>query len=970
MYSSKRLHWEVIKLAITGSTIQYATRKKKSDTNKIQALERKLRTWQRELEESNFATKPEKQVIEIQKELAELYAKKTQGAMLRCAANWAEAAGKSTKYFLNLEKSKYNNKTLHRVQTEKGFITENEEEIMAELTKYYKELYAEFPKVEKYHSDYLSNLDILQLTKENIIMLESELTLKELGEALKQLKNGKAPGIDGIPCDLLKMFWGKLKYFMLELYREIIKEGKLHIMARQGLISLLEKLDRNPLLILNWRPITLLTADYKILAKVIALRLQVVLPELVHESQTGFMKGRNIGENIIKLQCLMEYVEKFRESGVIISFDFEKAFDKLRWNRLEQNLEAFGFQQEFIKLVQILYNDVYSAVLNNGKRGDFFQVFKGCRQGCPSSALIFLLNIEVLGLKIRSNVEIKGLEMFKIEIKAAQYADDIWVALFPTEKNIDRLLNEMHEFQEYSGMKINFEKSKAFKIGPCRYSDAKFITQRTIAWTQEPVKILGIWIHPDSQKLFQYNYFDTLKKCRVILKQWSTRKISWLGKITVINSLIASMFAYKLRTLPSPPKSFYGEFKHMITEFLWDGKVSKVRYDNIIQDYGDGGLKLIDLESKELALKARWPLLLANKEVRWFYGFLPLQDHRIWQANIVPEDIKLMQKAKNRSLLVGQIWLAWSKVQYSLPENIHQFISKPLWGNLLVKIAGKPVFDLKLVNSNIDMIFQLKHEIFPRIITYEEMIEVSGVNNISHLRFAGILSALPTVWKKDLIATPRLQVEESNFEKLAKQKNPSKLFYWELIGKKKTNTTVKLRWEVELGTQISEEYWQKIQMTMMSITNESKLRSFQYKIIQKKLTTNVLRNKYTEETDNKCELCKTEVETVIHLLCECKKVQKMWNLLNQWCKYHYNIVISLTNEVILFNVYSGKEKKLINSLILLLKRYIYITKCKKENMSFIAYMKLVSYICNIESYIAKKNNKWKIHEKKWKPFLQ
>ena len=94
---------------------------------------------------------------------------------------------------------------------------------------------------------------------------------------------------------------------------------------------MIPKEDSNLLDLQNWRPITLLNIDYKIASKTLAKRIESVLPKLVHTDQTGFMKGRYIGENLRLINDVMEYTMSENKGGILISLDFKKAFDTLEW---------------------------------------------------------------------------------------------------------------------------------------------------------------------------------------------------------------------------------------------------------------------------------------------------------------------------------------------------------------------------------------------------------------------------------------------------------------------------------------------------------------------------------------------------------------------------------------------------------------------------------------------------------------
>ena len=240
--------------------------------------------------------------------------------------------------------------------------------------------------------------------------MDASLAIEEIGRVIKGLAKNKALGTDGIPIDFIKVFYVKLKHFLFGLYQEIIRDQMLHLSGRRGIISLLEKMDKDPLLLNNWRPLSLLNADYKIYSKCLANRMQEVLPDLIHPSQTGLMKNRYLGENIIKIQELMYAADIQKTDGIIISFDFYKAFDSVEWGAIQLALEKFGFGQEFRKMVAILYEQPLSCGYNNGSWSRWFPLTISTRQGCCFSPLIFNLVVECLGVGIRQNIKIKRAE--------------------------------------------------------------------------------------------------------------------------------------------------------------------------------------------------------------------------------------------------------------------------------------------------------------------------------------------------------------------------------------------------------------------------------------------------------------------------------------------------------------------------------------------------------------------------------
>ncbi len=119
------------------------------------------------------------------------------------------------------------------------------------------------------------------------------------------------------------------------------------IEQRRGIITLIPKKDKNKLFLKNWRPITLLNTDYKILTKTLSNRLCKILPYIIDEDQTGYIKGRYIGSNIRLIEDIILFTKTHNLPGIILNIDFEKAFDSINWNFIDRTLEAFNFGEIF-----------------------------------------------------------------------------------------------------------------------------------------------------------------------------------------------------------------------------------------------------------------------------------------------------------------------------------------------------------------------------------------------------------------------------------------------------------------------------------------------------------------------------------------------------------------------------------------------------------------------------------------------
>ena len=122
----------------------------------------------------------------------------------------------------------------------------------------------------------------------------------------------------------------------------------------------------------NWRPVSLLNCDYKIAAKAVATRMKRVLPDVINNDQTGFLKGRSIGENVRLLNSVISYAEQQNVPGMLLFIDFEKAFDTLEWKFLEKTLCFYNFGDSLTTWIKLLYTDISSSIQNNGWSSEFF----------------------------------------------------------------------------------------------------------------------------------------------------------------------------------------------------------------------------------------------------------------------------------------------------------------------------------------------------------------------------------------------------------------------------------------------------------------------------------------------------------------------------------------------------------------------------------------------------------------------
>ncbi len=164
------------------------------------------------------------------------------------------------------------------------------------------------------------------------MVCENDLSLDKLTKAMQSMKKGKSPGTDGLTIEFYAYFWESIKRPLLKMYNECIINEELCTSMKQGLITLIPKPGKDLLSLDNWRPITLLNLDYKVLSLVLAKILKTGLSDIINETQTGFMPKRHISCNNRLILDLIDYANYNNSDAIILFLDFYKAFDTLHMN--------------------------------------------------------------------------------------------------------------------------------------------------------------------------------------------------------------------------------------------------------------------------------------------------------------------------------------------------------------------------------------------------------------------------------------------------------------------------------------------------------------------------------------------------------------------------------------------------------------------------------------------------------------
>lgn len=289
--------WEDLKIKMTEVSQNFSRKKAKMKNELIEKLECKILELDKRLVKTTNLQQIErykKGIKETEQFLLDEHENRVNAARFRSRAQYFLEGEKNSKYFFNLEKQKGSAKVISQLVREDGTIIKDPNQILKEEKIFYEKLYGK-PLTQEWK--YSNNTEQI-LSQEESQFLESELTDMEISESLMGMANSKAPGLDGFTAEFYKVFWIHLKVLYCNVTRFVLNRGLLHRSARLGLITLLPKKDRNLLYLDNWRPLTLLNVDFKIISRAFSIRLKKNVDKLISRNQTGFIQGRNIAENL------------------------------------------------------------------------------------------------------------------------------------------------------------------------------------------------------------------------------------------------------------------------------------------------------------------------------------------------------------------------------------------------------------------------------------------------------------------------------------------------------------------------------------------------------------------------------------------------------------------------------------------------------------------------------------------------
>ena len=965
-----QLFLEMILLELRSLSISFSSNLKKMDNNNEKAIENEIKVLENST--SNIESNYDK-ITNLKTELQTIREKRLRGTLIRSRARWVEEGEKPSRYFLNLENRNFVSKRMRSIINSKGEEIENPSQIRNEVFNFYKDLYASREEsIENVDLNILLENTTPKLSDFEALSLEGPILHEEASKILKDMKNNKSPGSSGFTSEFFKFFWNKLGHIVVKSINYSFSIGELSSTQKEGVITCIPKGDKSKKYLKNWRPISLLNITYKIASGCIATRIKKVLPSIIDYDQCGFMSGRFTGDNIRLVYDVLNYGTIHQQNGILLLIDFEKAFDSVAWSFMEKCLVFYNFKEDIKSWIKLFYNNIKSSVIVNNRPTPWFTVERGCRQGDPISPYIFLLCSEVLAHMVRQNVDIKGYKISaEHEIKISQYADDTSLFLDGSEQSFEACVWTILEYAKYSGLAMNFDKTKVIWFGNNNEMGDIFMPHLNFVWNPEKFNILGVDFTKDLKDISDKNIEKKLAEMQRDINSWSKRDLTPFGRITVIKSLIISKIVHILISLPSPSKQMFKRINEMLYNFLWDGKPDKIKRNTAKLNLEKGGLGMIDIELFDKSLKLTWIRRILKETKKW----------RSLLLTLYPE--------------INNLTFYGDEFLHHLKRNMHNAFWKDTFSYLIdfhskieitstqelkttcfqrnnkFKIGGNAIKNAELRRANIFFINQLM--INDSFIEHEDFIQRYNVN-LDFLTYNSIIRCIKVScdYENLEITSKQLQYQPPLNAILKNKKGASQIYHVflsfsnESKGKEKWNAL----------THLTEDEWLISFVYLKFSTKDTKLRWLQFRILHHVLTTNRSVSKFKVDQTDLCTFCNLRSETIHHLLWECEKVREFWDkllhLIHSRCKHAERLVFN--EKLIIF----GHEEftytdKTLDQMILLAKMYIYRCKVQGQNLNIRIFIQNVYNTYCIEKVTFKNSahfkQKWELYEDIFKSLM-
>ncbi|GKB95769.1 RNA-directed DNA polymerase, eukaryota [Tanacetum coccineum] len=407
-----------------------------------------------------------------------------------------------------------------------------------------------------------------RLNHEQSTELESSITREEIRNAVWGCGENKSPGPDGFTFEFFRKFWSVVGPDFCTAVEWFFDHASFSIGCNSSFIALIPK-SLDPKSVGDYRPISLIGSMYKVITKILATRLSVVISDLISDVQTAFLPNRQILDGPFIINELLARCHHKKQRAMVFKVDFAKAYDSIRWDYLEDVLHSFGFGSKWRSWIRGCLNSGMASILVNGSPTSEFQFHRGLKQGDPLAPYLFILVMESLHLSFTRVIEAGIFTGVRIDpstmISHLFYADDVVFIGEWSQDNLKGIMHSLRCFSLLSGLSINIKKSHLLGVGiPASYVN-EAASSIGCSVMKAPFKYLGVMVGGNASLVKAWD--DTINKLKMRLSKWKLKTLSIGGRLTLLKSVLGSTPIYNM-SLYKVPKTVLNSMEAIRRNFF------------------------------------------------------------------------------------------------------------------------------------------------------------------------------------------------------------------------------------------------------------------------------------------------------------------------------------------------------------------------------------------------------------------